>query len=186
MNGQPLKNLQTHFSFRERFSGAARLGKPLIAVPFDLFRCLRGHEARYLGLSFPLRWRILKFDPVQIFMRSSTMLRCIPMRLALPVLLSATLLPPLPLPNRRIRSPLRKLPAAPARRRRTLKSPAKVITDDTLEVKKGDVQSATAEQLRIPGTPATPAQPPQTRRPLQPRAKRKASDMNSVPRTSPR
>jgi len=37
--------------------------------------------------------------------------------------------------------------------------PVKVITEETLDVKKGDVQSATAEQLRIPGTPETPAQP---------------------------
>src|SRR5260370_145861 len=36
--------------------------------------------------------------------------------------------------------------------------PPKVITDETLDVKKGDVQSATAEQLRIPGTPETQAQ----------------------------
>jgi hypothetical protein len=37
--------------------------------------------------------------------------------------------------------------------------PAKVITDETLDVKKGDVQSATAEQLRIPGSRETQAQP---------------------------
>jgi hypothetical protein len=37
--------------------------------------------------------------------------------------------------------------------------PAKVVTDETLEVKKGDVQSAAAEQLRMPGTPEAQAQP---------------------------
>jgi hypothetical protein len=53
--------------------------------------------------------------------------------------------------------------AEAARRSRAHKKnsekPAKVITDETLEVKKGDVQSAAAEQLRMPGTPETPAQP---------------------------
>jgi len=34
-----------------------------------------------------------------------------------------------------------------------------VITDETLDVKKGDVQSATAEQPRMPGSPEAPAQP---------------------------
>ena len=36
--------------------------------------------------------------------------------------------------------------------------PAKVITDETLDVKKGDVQSAVAEEPRIPGAPDTKAQ----------------------------
>ncbi len=53
--------------------------------------------------------------------------------------------------------------AEAARRSRAQKKnsekPSKVITDETLEVKKGDVQSAAAEQLRMPGTPETPAQP---------------------------
>ncbi len=51
--------------------------------------------------------------------------------------------------------------AEAARRARAQKKnaekPAKVVTDETLEVKKGDVQSAAAEQLRMPGTPETPA-----------------------------
>jgi hypothetical protein len=37
--------------------------------------------------------------------------------------------------------------------------PTKVITDETLEVKKGDVQSAVAEEAKMPGAPATTAQP---------------------------
>lgn len=36
---------------------------------------------------------------------------------------------------------------------------AKVITDDTLDVKKGDIQSATAEVPKIPGAPDATAQP---------------------------
>jgi hypothetical protein len=53
--------------------------------------------------------------------------------------------------------------AEAARRSRAQKKnsekPAKVVTDETLEVKKGDVQSAAAEQLRMPGTPEAQAQP---------------------------
>jgi hypothetical protein len=41
--------------------------------------------------------------------------------------------------------------------KKNTEKPAKVITDETLDVKKGDVQSATAEQLRMPGSPAQPA-----------------------------
>jgi hypothetical protein len=47
--------------------------------------------------------------------------------------------------------------AEAARRAREKKKdsakPAKVITDDTLDVKKGDVQSAVAEELKIAGAP---------------------------------
>jgi hypothetical protein len=43
--------------------------------------------------------------------------------------------------------------------KKTTDKPVKVITDDTLVVKKGDVQSATAEQPKMPGSPETPAQP---------------------------
>jgi BMFP domain-containing protein YqiC len=54
--------------------------------------------------------------------------------------------------------------AEAARRAREKKKdaakPAKVITDDTLDVKKGDVQSATAEVPKIPGAPDANAQPP--------------------------
>jgi hypothetical protein len=44
-------------------------------------------------------------------------------------------------------------------KKKTAAKPAKVVTDETLDVKKGDVQSAAAEQLRMPGTPETQAQP---------------------------
>ena len=48
--------------------------------------------------------------------------------------------------------------AEAARRAREKKKdsakPAKVITDDTLDVKKGDVQSAVAEEPKIPGADA--------------------------------
>jgi len=87
------------------------------------------------------------------------MLRCIPLRFALPVVLAATLLPSVAFAQSQDSQSV----AEAARRAREQKKapakPAKVITDDTLDVKKGDVQSATAEQLRIPGSPETPAQP---------------------------
>ncbi len=47
---------------------------------------------------------------------------------------------------------------ARAQKKTSDKSP-KVITDDTLVVKRGDVQSATAEVPKMPGSTETPAQP---------------------------
>jgi hypothetical protein len=53
--------------------------------------------------------------------------------------------------------------AEAARRARAQKKnsdkPAKVITDENLNVKEGDVQSAAAGQLRMPGSPETQAKP---------------------------
>jgi len=46
-----------------------------------------------------------------------------------------------------------------AEKKKNSEKPAKVVTDETLEVKKGDVQSAAAEQPRMPGAPETQAQP---------------------------
>src|SRR5206468_4412776 len=72
--------------------------------------------------------------------------------------LSSTPLPP----PARAHSPDTQSIAEATRRARAQKKnsekPTKVITDENLEVKKGDVQSAAADQLRIPGTPQTPAQ----------------------------
>jgi hypothetical protein len=104
------------------------------------------------------------------------MLRCIPMRLALLALLAATLLPA----SGFAQSQDTQSVAEAARRARAQKKnsekPAKVITDDTLEVKKGDVQSATAEQLRIPGTPKAPAQPASNAPSSAAQSEKKASD----------
>jgi hypothetical protein len=87
------------------------------------------------------------------------MLPCITLRLALPVVLAATLLPAAAFAQSQDTQSV----AEAARRSRGQKKnsakPVKVITEETLDVKKGDVQSATAEQLRIPGTPETQAQP---------------------------
>ena len=87
------------------------------------------------------------------------MLRCITLRLALPMVLTASLLPAAAFAqsqdSQSVAEAARK---ARAQKKNTEKAP-KVITDETLDVKKGDVQSATAEQPRMPGSPETPAQP---------------------------
>src|SRR5438445_4241714 len=92
-------------------------------------------------------------------MRSGTMVRRISMRLALPVLLAATLLPAAAFAQAQDTQSVAEAARRARAQKKNSEKPSKVITDDTLDVKKGDVQSATAEQLRIPGTPETPAQP---------------------------
>jgi len=88
------------------------------------------------------------------------------LRLALSVVLAATLLPAAALANRRIRSPLRKPPAAPARRRRTPKAgQSHQLTNSGC--KKGDVQSAlplNSSEYRVAGNPTQPAADAQTGR----------------------
>jgi len=83
----------------------------------------------------------------------------ITLHLALPVALSAMLLPAIASAQSQDTPSV----AEAARRARALKKnsekPAKVITDENLDVRKGDVQSAAAEQLRMPGSPETQAQP---------------------------
>jgi len=87
------------------------------------------------------------------------MLRYITLRLTLPAVLSVTLLPTAAFAqsqdSQSVAEAARK---ARAQKKNTEKAP-KVITDETLDVKKGDVQSATAEQPRMPGSPEAPAQP---------------------------
>jgi uncharacterized coiled-coil protein SlyX len=85
------------------------------------------------------------------------MSRFISLRLAVSVVLASALLPAAAFAQSQDSV------AEAARRARAQKKnaekPAKVITDESLEVRKGDVQSAAAEQLRMPGTPETPVQP---------------------------
>src|SRR5438105_12247501 len=92
-------------------------------------------------------------------MRSSTMFCRTTLRLALPVVLSATLLPTVAFAQSQDTQSVAEAARRARAQKKNSEKPAKVITDETLEVKKGDVQSAAAEQLRIPGTPETPAQP---------------------------
>jgi hypothetical protein len=104
------------------------------------------------------------------------MLRCIPMRLALLVLLAATLLPAAVFAQSQDTQSVAEAARRARAQKKNSEKPTKVITDDTLEVKKGDVQSATAEQLRIPGTPATPAQPASNAPSSAAQGEKKASD----------
>src|SRR6266481_1084817 len=87
------------------------------------------------------------------------MLHRIPLRLALPVALAATLLPSAAFAQSQDTQSVAEAARRARAHKKNTEKPAKVITEETLDVKKGDVQSATAEQLRIPGTPETQAQP---------------------------
>jgi len=85
------------------------------------------------------------------------MSRLISLRLAVSIVLASALLPAAAFAQSQDSV------AEAARRARAQKKssekPTKVVTDETLEVKKGDVQSAAAEQLRMPGAPEAQAQP---------------------------
>jgi hypothetical protein len=87
------------------------------------------------------------------------MLRCISLRFVLPVVLTVALFPAAGFAQSQDTQSVAEAARRARAQKKNSEKPAKVITDDTLDVKKGDVQSATAEQLRIPGTPETPAQP---------------------------
>jgi hypothetical protein len=87
------------------------------------------------------------------------MSRRIPLRLALPVVLAAALLPAAAFAQSQDTQSVAEAARRAREKKKNPEKPAKVITDETLDVKKGDVQSATAEQLRIPGSPETQAQP---------------------------
>src|SRR5437667_350125 len=87
------------------------------------------------------------------------MLYRIPLRLALPVVLAATLLPAAAFAQSQDTQSVAEAARRARAHKKNTEKPAKVITEETLDVKKGDVQSATGEQLRIPGSPETPAWP---------------------------
>jgi hypothetical protein len=87
------------------------------------------------------------------------MLHRIPFRLALPVVLAAALLPAVAFAQSQDTQSVAEAARRARAQKKNTEKPAKVITDETLDVKKGDVQSATAVQLTMPGSPETPAQP---------------------------
>ena len=87
------------------------------------------------------------------------MLHRIPLRLALSVVLAATLLPAAAFAQSQDTQSVAEAARRARAQKKNTEKPAKVITDETLDVKKGDVQSATAVQLTMPGSPETPAQP---------------------------
>ena len=87
------------------------------------------------------------------------MLHRVSFRLALPVVLAAALLPPSAFAQSQDTQSVAEASRRARAQKKNTEKPAKVITDETLDVKKGDVQSATAVQLTMPGSPETPAQP---------------------------
>jgi hypothetical protein len=86
------------------------------------------------------------------------MSRHILLRYAVPALLAVALLPAAAFAQSQDSQSVAEAARRAREKKKEQTKPAKVITDDTLDVKKGDVQSATAEQLRIPGTPVASAQ----------------------------
>jgi hypothetical protein len=105
------------------------------------------------------------------------MSRSYSLRLVLPVLLASALLSFSVIAQ----SPDSQSVAEAARKAREKKKnsekPVKVITDDTLDVKKGDIQSAAAEEPRIPGS-AQPNAEGSTNAPAQ--GSRNASEDNKA------
>jgi len=93
------------------------------------------------------------------------MSRNIILRLALPIVLTAVALPSVTFAQSQDSQSVADAARRAREKKKNSEKPAKVITDETLEVKKGDVQSAAAEQLRMPGTPETQAQPAPTNAP---------------------
>jgi len=105
------------------------------------------------------------------------MLRRIPLRLALPFVLAVALLPAAAFAQSQDTQSVAEAARRARAQKKNSEKPAKVITDETLDVKKGDVQSAAAEQLRIPGAPETQAQPTPASEPSSaPRSEKKASE----------
>ena len=88
------------------------------------------------------------------------MSRTMTLRLVLPVVLSAALLAAAPFAQSQDTQSVAEAARRARAQKKSAEKPPKVITDETLDVKKGDVQSAAAEQLKILGSPETPAQPP--------------------------
>jgi len=112
-------------------------------------------------------------------------MRSVTLRLVLPVLLAAPLLPApalaQPQENQSVAEAARRVRE---QKKATADKPVKVITDDTLDVRKGDVQNATAEQPKVPGSVETPAQPAAGAATAQGAAPADASAKASVPQNA--
>jgi len=108
------------------------------------------------GLSFAIRGGMLEVSS-ETTMGSTSMPRSILFRSAFAAVLALALLPTRAWP----RSQDSQSVAEAARRTREKKKdaakPKTVITDETLDVKKGDVQSAAAEEAKVAGAPETNA-----------------------------
>jgi hypothetical protein len=80
------------------------------------------------------------------------MSRFFSLRLALPVFLASALLPVSAIAQSQDSQSVAEAARKARAKKKNSEKPAKVITDDTLDVKKGDIQSAAAEEPRIPGS----------------------------------
>jgi chromosome condensin MukBEF ATPase and DNA-binding subunit MukB len=80
------------------------------------------------------------------------------LRFALLALLTATLLPAAAFSQSQDSQSVAEAARRARERKKTEAKPVKVITDETLDVKKGDVQSAVAEVPKMPGAPEPNAQ----------------------------
>src|SRR5216683_3723946 len=120
--------------------------------------CLIGIASGRRNCLSGLIGRILRFHPARHSSRSNMMLHSIPSRLALSAVLAAAMLPAVVSAQSQDSQSVAEASRRARAQKKNSEKPSKVTTDDTLDVKKGDVQSATAEQLRIPGTPQASAQ----------------------------
>ncbi len=80
------------------------------------------------------------------------------LRFALLVLLTATLLPAAAFSQSQDSQSVAEAARRAREKKKAQAKPVKVITDETLDVKKGDVQSAVAEEPKMPGAPEPNAQ----------------------------
>lgn len=87
------------------------------------------------------------------------MLHSISSRLAISAILAAAILPAQVFAQSQDSQSVAEAARRARAQKKNTEKPPKVITDDTLVVKKDDVQSATAEQPKIAGSPETPTQP---------------------------
>ncbi|HET8925982.1 MAG TPA: hypothetical protein VFN26_23560 [Candidatus Acidoferrum sp.] len=87
------------------------------------------------------------------------MLRCISLRLMVPAVLAATLFSGAATAQSQDTQSVAEAARRAREQKKSQAKTAKVITDETLDVKKGDVQSAVAEVPRMPGSPDPQAQP---------------------------
>jgi hypothetical protein len=79
-------------------------------------------------------------------------------RYALPAMLAAMLLPPAMYSQSQDSQSVAEAARRTREKKKTQAKPVKVITDETLDVKKGDVQSAVAEEPKMPGSSEPNAQ----------------------------
>ena len=90
------------------------------------------------------------------------MSRNILLRLVFPALLTSLFLPVATFSQSQDSQSVAEAARRAREKKKDATKPVKVITDETLDVKKGDVQSAVAEEPKMPGAPEAQAQTPGT------------------------